>query len=159
MKRMVVTLALLVALPWHSTAIASSEADDVNAQLRDKLFNHCDMVFHCASTKILDIYPDKTIVHDNETFMFSLKGGQLLVPKRRSLLGDGTVDYTLTSGGCDKVTGKLTDGPLGGVRFEAEMWKGRWVEFSANNMVGIDASGDSVRYQTRIWYAQCESFE
>ena len=150
---------LFVTLPLHLTAIASNEPGDVEAQVRDKLFNHCDMVFHCASTKILDIYSNKTIVHDNETFMFSLKGGQLLVPKRQTLLGDGTLDYKLTSGGCDKLTGKLTDGPLGGTRFEAEMWEGKWVEFSDNNMVGIDASGDSVRYQTRIWYAQCESFE
>lgn len=142
-----------------SNSVASEEARSGHEQMRDKLLNHCDMVFHCVSTKVLDVYPTKTEVQNNEKFMFALKGGELIVPKNPSLLGDGTLNYELTLGGCDKETGKFSGGPLGGTQFQAKMWDGRWVEFRNNRIMGVDASGDSTAYRTRIWYAACENFD
>ena len=59
-----------------------------------------------------------------------------------------------------KETGKLLmDGPFGEPWFVAKMFDDKWVEFDGGKMFGIDASGNSTRHKTGIWYAQCESFD
>ena len=142
-----------------SNSVASEEARVAHEQMRDKLYNHCDMVFYCATTRIQGSDFDESQLYKNQKFMFSLKGGALIVPKKYSLLGDGTLDYKIYQGGCSEETGKLLDEPFGKPWFKAKMFDGKWVEFSDGKMFGIDASMDSTRYETTIWYAQCESFD
>lgn len=130
-----------------------------NDDLRDKYYNHCDLVFHCVTTKGLWITSEETTEFNDERFTFALKGGELLVPKKRTVLGDGTANYDLTNGGCNKTDGKLMDNILGSPWFKAEMFDDKWVEYRDGRMYGVDAQGDSVTSRTVIWYAECENFD
>ena len=153
MTRLLLTL-LLIAFGSLASTDTEETPQDAHQKFRDKFYNHCDVVVHCVTDKVLQITAGEEIKRKNESFMFALKEGELVVPKKVSPLGDGTLNYEMTQGGCDKETKALKDG-----WFVAKMWDQRWVEYRHGLMYGLNASGDSVLYETVIWYAQCEIFE
>jgi hypothetical protein len=126
--------------------------------------NSCDMTFYCVTGKSVSVSARETKVMGKETFMFALKGGELIVSRSGSPLGDGTLNYRITEGGCDKETGKLKDylnfGKLSlGKNFRADMLEGKWVEYEDGMMFLIDASYSNVSKPVRIQYATCETFD
>ena len=145
---------LLIAFVPLVHADTEETPQEAHQKFRDKFYNHCDVVVHCVTDKVLQISFGEEIKRKNESFMFALKEGELVVPKKLSPLGDGTLNYKITQGGCDRETKVLEKG-----WFVAKMWDERWVEYRDGFMYGLNASGDSVLYETVIWYAQCEIFE
>ena len=155
---------LFVAVLALSSLFFSAQSDakrlsDELQEIRNKEHNFCDITFYCATTKSVSITATKTEVRQNEKFMFALKGGALVVPKKPSVLGDGTLNYRLTEGSCDKDTGQLKDWYSSGKSFRADMLEGKWVEYDNGTMFVIDASYKNTRNPVQIWYASCENFD
>ena len=58
--------------------------------------DNCDIVFYCQTTQIIDILPDgSATARNNEAFSIALKAGELKIPQRQTVLGDGTLNGTL----------------------------------------------------------------
>ena len=153
MTRLLLTLLLIAFVPL-THAGTEETPQEAHQKFRDKFYNHCDVAVHCVTDKVLQVTAGEETRRKNESFMFALKADELVVPKKLSPLGDGTLNYKITQGGCDKETKALKNG-----WFVAKMWDQRWVEYRNGLMYGLNASGDSVLYETVIWYAQCEIFE
>jgi hypothetical protein len=129
--------------------------------IMNKWLNSCDLVFHCVTTKALRITSEETTKLYNEPFIFALKDGELKVPKKYTVLGDGTANYDLTSGGCHEDSGKLIDNWLGtgSQMFEAKMFENKWVSYRDGRMLGVDISTHPSIGKTFVWYAECENFD
>ena len=142
---------------------AQSDAKRLNEkeqELREKMdLNSCDTTFYCVTSKLLSVSGAETKSYKDETFMFALKGGELVVPKKSSILGDGTLNYRITEGGCDADTGQLKDYLSFGKKFRADMFEGKWVEYDDGLMFGIDASYNNIVNPFDVWYATCENFD
>ena len=143
---------LLTILFLMLTASGAVFADDPdNSYIPGR---HCDIVFFCQTTKILDLSPDGEVRNlPNEAFRFAIKDGQLLVPEGASVLGDGTANWDLTGGYCSEDTPK----ELSFDRFEASLFGGsRQLKFKANVIQFIDTTYDRA---IRIWFATCDRFD
>ena len=141
------TISLLILAT--SSAVFADDPD--NSYIPGR---HCDIVFYCQTTKILDVSPDGT-VHNlpNEAFRFAIKDGQLLVPEGASVLGDGTANWDLTGGYCSEDTPK----ELSFDRFEASLFGGsRQLKFNDGSIQFVDTT---YRATTRVWFATCDRFD
>ena len=115
---------------------------------------YCDVVYYCETTKLIDVKPDGEIVnYKNEPFRFALKGGELVVPKGGSLLGDGTANWDLLGTGCFQ----NSPGKPFGNKFSARLFGGaKYLEFRDGS---VQASDLSLESRSRIWFAECDTFE
>ena len=156
-------MLFVVCVASSLIAPVSSDAKRLNEKqqtLREKDgLNACDMTFYCVTSKSVSVSARETKAMGKETFMFTLKGGELIVSKSGSPIGDGTANYRITEGGCDKETGKLKDHLSFGKTFRADTFEGKWVEYEKGIMFLIDASYSNVRHPVRIQYATCETFD
>ena len=150
-----VTSSLLLSAGIHAQRLNEKQQEQ---REKDGL-NSCDTTFYCVTGKSVAVSARETRVMGKETFMFALKGDELIVSKKRSPLGDGTLNYRITEGGCDKETGKLKDYLSFGKTFRADSLEGKWVEYEDGAMFLIDASYSNVRHPVRIQYATCETFD
>ena len=145
-KRLLTTSLLILTT---SSAVFADDPEDVRLR-----HGYCDMVFYCQTTKIVSVYPDGSInTPPNVPFRFAVKDSQLLVPEGRSLFGDGTANWKLTSGYCLKEEPKklLND------YFNASFLSGRrYLKFKEGELQAADIDSDRV---TRVWFATCDKFD
>ena len=137
-------LAILLLLPL--IALGEDEEPCFNC--------YCDVVYYCETTKLIDVMPDGEVVdYKNEPFRFALKGDKLVVPKGDTLLGDGTANWDIWLGGCyEQDAGKPYNN-----RFSARLFGGaKWLEFRDGS---VQASDLSLESRSRIWFAECATFE
>jgi hypothetical protein len=141
-------VASLMGLYAALGAAAADESDD--ARLRH---GYCDIVYYCQTTTRMNVFPDGTTQNlSNEAFRFAVKGSQLLVPEGKSVLGDGTANWDLTSGYCSQENPQ----ELQFDSFEASLFGGsRFLKFDDNVIRFVDTT---YRGTTRVWFATCDKF-
>lgn len=142
-------VASLMALYAASGAAAADESDDARPR-----HGYCDIVYYCQTTKIVSVYPDGSInIPPNVPFRFAVKDSKLLVPEGRSLFGDGTANWKLTSGYCSEEQPKKLINDY----FSASFLSGRrYLKFKEGELQASDIDSNSV---TRVWFATCDKFD
>ena len=114
--------------------------------------DNCDIVFYCQTTQIIDISPDgSATARNNEAFSIALKGGELKIPQRQTVLGDGTLNWDLTYASCSS----KTHAPLSN-HFHAKQSDTRFLRFLDGE---IQAGDVSFNGRARVWFATCDRFE
>lgn len=145
------TILALVLLTFCAASSSVLAGDPDDARLRH---GYCDMVFYCQTTTRMDVFPDGTTQNlSNEAFRFAVKGSQLLVPEGKSVLGDGTANWDLTSGYCSQENPQ----ELQFDSFEASLFGGsRLLKFNDSVIQFVDTT---YRGTTRVWFATCDKFD
>ena len=146
-KQIWIAIALVICA--RSSAVFADDPDDASSR-----HGYCDIVFYCQTTKIVRVFPDGSLnIPPNVALRFELKDSQLLVPEDRSLFGEGTANWKLTSGYCLKEEPKklLND------YFNASFLSGRrYLKFKEGALQAADIDSDRV---TRVWFATCDKFD
>ena len=141
------TISLLMLVT--PSAVFADDSEDARPR-----HGYCDIVFYCQTTKIVSVYPDGSVkLPPNVAFRFALKDSELLVPEGRSLFGDGTANWKLTSGYC------LKDNPRKVLNdyFSASFLGGRrYLKFKEGEVQATDVDSDRV---TSVWFATCDKFD
>ena len=142
-------LTILFLMLTASSAVFADDPDD--ARLRH---GYCDIVYYCQTTTRLNVFPDGTTQNlSNEAFRFAVKGSQLLVPEGKSVLGDGTANWNLTSGYCSQEKPQ----ELQFDSFEASLFGGsRFLKFNDSVIRFVDTT---YRGTTYVWFATCDKFD
>lgn len=145
-KRLLTTSLLILTT---SSAVFADDPEDVRLR-----HGYCDLVFYCQTTTRLDVFPDGTTQDlSNEAFRFAVRDSQLVVPEGKSVLGDGTQNWNLTSGYCSQEKPK----ELQFDSFEASLFGGRrYLKFNDSVIQFVDTT---YRATTRVWFATCDRFD
>lgn len=142
---------LTISLLMLTTSSAVLADDPEEARLRH---SYCDIVYYCQTTARMNVFPDgSTEDLSNEVFRFAVKDSQLLVPEGKSVLGDGTANWDLTSGYCSQDNPQEVEFDS----FEASLFGGsRFLKFNDGVIQFVDTT---YRGTTRVWFATCDKFD